>query len=88
MWSLFTFIDIINNPELIGIHVIKFSKLDEETFKYIFEINQEDNLSYSTDIKTKQDVINAINKSIDIISSRSEYSIYIEELQDILKQYN
>ena len=82
------FIDIINNPELIGIHVIKFSKLDEETFKYIFEINQEDNLSYSTDIKTKHDVINAINKSIDIISSRSEYSIYIEELQDILKQYN
>lgn len=66
--------------------IIQFRK-DETTKKseydYFFEIkNKYDELQYSCKVKTRADVVKAINKTIALISGVPKYQKYITELED------
>ena len=66
--------------------IIQFKK-DETTKKseydYFFEIkNKYDELQYSCKVKTRADVVKAINKTIALISGVPKYQKYITELED------
>ena len=81
------FIDIINNKELLGTHVIKFSK-DDSDYMYIFEIRHaDDTLKYEAKIATSKDVKQAIQKSIELIDGIDEYQEYVSELQEMLNNF-
>lgn len=81
------FIDIINNKELLGTHVIKFSK-DDSDYMYIFEIRHaDDTLKYEAKIATNKDVKQAIQKSIELIDGIDEYQEYVSELQEMLNNF-
>ena len=81
------YVDALNLP-LDNKHVLVFTNLGDGVYDYVFEIKrQDDDFYYSKKVKTKDDVIKAIQRSISLIDRVPAYQSYVEELKHILEGY-
>lgn len=77
------FIDSINNDDLFGNHIFKFIK-EDDSYTCRFSIENE-NISHTAfKLTTKEDVIKAIENSLELIESIDKYKNYYTELKDLI----